>query len=373
MFKLIRFFLILFGLFCTTGIYATDTELKNLRWDWEVFDYSEGHFVPYYELTNTQSIRFEINLNKYRNSHLKLILPKNYFIWIDDQLVEANLENSTKYLALDSLYALYDKGRLNMTIYSKWFDGDKVETVLVNQELEMSSLVEETVFLKRNNHSRLDRFVIISIITLSLIALFRTFYYRLFQEYFSISKSIQLRQNFDLITAHSPLAWPNIGFMLFYAVLIGNTAMNVDLFQSNLNSDILFGSISRSNILLGLKIAVVCFLLMIGKLLLISLGTELFKIKKVRPIHFFTYFRLSLIIALLAFSFSVVNGVFDGNLANDNWHLIGFVLAAVWIARLILIFFVLNKIYTFRKLHLFSYLCSSELIPLLLFFKIFLK
>ncbi|MEO9803200.1 MAG: DUF4271 domain-containing protein [Reichenbachiella sp.] len=348
-------------------------ELRNLRWDWEVYDEEVNQYVPFFKQPNTKAIRFKLDFNKYKNSEVKLLLTDNCFVWIEDELVYRTMGRELVFFSLDSIQAIYKKNEVNMTIFSPQFNEKKISTAIVNEEEGTYSISKDWLLKKRIDQSQIDSFIIISIVTLSLIALFRSFNYRLFQEYFSLSRSLQLRQNFDLIIAHSPIAWPNIGFVIFYAILVGNSFMNIGLFQSDVHIDFPFGLSKGNRITMGLKISGCCFALMLLKWLLILITSELFKIQKARHLHFFTYFRHSLIIAITMFILSVIYGIFEGSLITKGWSVIQAMVVAVWSGRLILIFFVLNKIYTFRKLHLFSYLCSTELIPLLLFFKIFLK
>ncbi|WP_420579998.1 DUF4271 domain-containing protein [Reichenbachiella sp.] len=355
------------------GVQASDLELRNLKWDWEVYDQTTDQYIPYFKQSQTEAIRFKVDLNKYRNSYLKLTLPDQYFIWVQDELVYATPRPIIKYISLDSLYDLYDASTIHLTIYNESFDGNAIESIIVNLNQESRLWQGEDTLLERQGSNKSDLFIIISLISLSLIAILRAFNFRLFNEFLSLGKSIQLRQNFDLIIAHAPLAWPNIAFILFYSALIGSSVMSCDIFLTESNVVFPFTVGGSSSLILGLKISAYCFVFIIAKLLLIIAGSELFKLKKVRLVHFFTYFRLSLIFSIVAFSLSIVNGVFDGAMVNDYWKLIQISIVLFCSARVVLIYFVLNKIYTFRKLHLFSYLCSSELIPLLLFFKIFLK
>lgn len=349
---------------------SSKVELHNLRWDWEVYDEEAKHYVPFFKNPNTNLIRFELNFNKYKGSELKLQLAKGYFIWIENELVYHSANEGLVFLNLDSLQSVYDKAKVYMKIYSLRFSEQKISTVIVDREKRNYATSKYQFIETRINRNRTDLFIVISIITLSLIALFRSFNYRLFQEYFSLSRSLQLRQNFDLIAAHSPMAWPNIGFILFYAILVGNAIMNIGLFQNDIYIGFPTETFSDNGVVVGLKAIGYCFVFMLLKLLLISVSSELFKIRKARLLHFFTYFRLSLIIAIMVFSFSMLYGIFEGYLTANGWSLIQGMVGLAWFGRLILIFFVLNKIYTFRKLHLFSYLCSTELIPLLLFLKI---
>ncbi len=373
MFKQICIWIYLVCLLLAPGVEASDIELKNLKWDWEVFDQKSQHYVPYFKKPTTDALRFKVDLNKYRNSYLKLSVPEKHSIWIQDELIYVSSRPVTKYLSLDSLQDIYRMGSFYLSVYSDNLNGNTITSVLVNKEDDNLSLREESSFSSRKSNNWQDIFIIISIATMSLIAIFRAFYFRLFQEYLSIGKSLQLRQNFELAVAHAPLAWPNIGFIIFYSILIGSSVMICDLFLPNSSLIFPFSIKNEGGIYLGLKISIYCFVFMIAKLLLITAGTELFKLKKVKLIHFFTYFRLSLIFALFCFSLSILDGVFGGYLVSTWWNWIQLIVVLFWSGRLVLIYFVLNKIYTFRKLHLFSYLCSSELIPLLVFFKIFLK
>lgn len=363
----------LVGLLLGHQLEASESELKNLRYDWEVYDQQAAHFEPYLKQSDINAIRFELDVNKYREAHLKLALPADYYVWIGQELVNANLAPDTLYWPLDSIAEVYDESKLYVTIYSAQFAGQAIETSIINKKSESVDLGSALVLDKRDDQDQLNIFIIVSIATFALMAIFRAFNFRLFKEYFALGKSVQIRQNFDLITAYSPLSGPQLAFILFYAILVGNAVVNASLFLSDTTVSMGLSNIASLDIWFGMKVVAVCAILMIGKLLMIVVGTELFKINKVRAIHFFTYFRLSLIMAMIIFSLSVINGIFGGILVEKYWMIFQLIIVLAWLGRMVLVFFVLNKIYTFRKLHLFSYLCSSELIPLLLFFKIFLK
>lgn len=351
---------------------VNDVELHNLRWDWHSIDPETGQFVPYFQNSETTTIHFEIGLNRYRSAYLKFNLPTNTFCWIEQQLIFKSDDIRPLYLSIDSLRDVYSMSKLSITLYHENLEENLISTTVVNRNQSFQQKQDQEPEL-RYDLKQTDLFLIISIIVLLLIATFRTAHYRLFREYFSISKALQQRQNFDLITAYSPLAWPNIGFLIFYAILVGCSAINIGLYHIDESFTLPFGMSWQNSLLLGVKLIVLCFVFMLLKLVLISASSALFQINKVRLIHFFAYFRHSLIIAIGLFIFSLVNGIFEGSMVSGGWSLIQVLVVFVWSGRVIQIFFVLNKIYTFRKLHLFSYLCSTELIPLLLFLKVFLK
>lgn len=358
--------------FAFSATQTKDVELHNLRWDWQSHHPEINQLVPFFGYSKTSVIHFDVGLNKYRSSYLKFILQENTFCWINDQLIFRNGNNQPLYLSIDSLKQVYKQNQLSFTLYNSDLDEQLISTTVVNRN-QTGSIIKQEELQLRVGLGQSDPFIMISVIILLLIAAFRTAHYRLFREYFSVNKALQQRQSFELITAYSPLAWPNIGFILFYAVLIGCSVTNIGLFHAGDTFELPFELSRNNSLIIGLKICALCFVLMLLKLVLISASAALFKINKIRLIHFFTYFRHSLIIAIAIFIFSLINGIFEGSMVSEGWTFIQVLVVIVWSGRVIQIFFVLNKIYTFRKLHLFSYLCSTELIPLLLFFKIFLK
>lgn len=351
---------------------VTDVELHNIRWDWHSHNDATNELVPFFGYKETTTIHFKVDLNKYRGSQLKFVLQENTFCWIEDQLIFRAQDSKPRYITVDSLKKIYDKNQLSFTLYNEALDARLIKTTIISQNKIISTEQQGGPEL-RKELSRSDTFIVISVLILLMIAVFRTAHFRLFREYFSLSRALQQRQSFDLITAYSPLAWPNIGFIIFYAVLIGCSVVNIGLFQFNAEIKLPLGLTQSNSLVVGTTAGVLCLASMLLKLALVSASTTLFMIQKVRLIHFFTYFRHSLIIAMIIFIFSLFNGIFEGSMVSSGWMLIQVLVILVWSARVVHIFFVLNKIYTFRKLHLFSYLCSTELIPLLLFFKIFLK
>ena len=136
MIKKICIWVYLTSMIFASGANASDIELKNLRWGWEVFDQEAQHYIPYFKQPTTDAIRFKVDLNKYRNSYLKLTLPEKHYVWIQEKLVFATSYPETKYFALDSLYNIYQVGNFYMSVYSEELDGNSITSVIINKEDE---------------------------------------------------------------------------------------------------------------------------------------------------------------------------------------------------------------------------------------------
>ncbi|MCG8473954.1 MAG: DUF4271 domain-containing protein [Cytophagales bacterium] len=152
-----------------------------------------------------------------------------------------------------------------------------------------------------------------------------------------------------------------VGFLLFgikYGVFGGLYAGNGDSFPELIQSWIFWS---------------VCVFVFVGlKFVIVKYSSVLFNLKGVEPLHLIAFFRFALV-------FSVVGGgvilvyIFGGLSADISALFDGYSMP------LILVFVVLLSIYitilrksNYDKLHLFSYLCVCELIPMLVGVKLFL-
>lgn len=115
-----------------------------------------------------------------------------------------------------------------------------------------------------------------------------------------------------------------------------------------------------------------------GVLLLISLlrfiwlkiSAKIFRIKRFEFTHFFYMLRIASVIMVLIFSILIVcltNNFFEKK-AMMNFLLYGFFF--IYIFGILMLFLMMTKKVSFKNYHLFSYLCTAELIPFLVLSKL---
>ena len=160
-----------------------DVELHNLRWDWYVHNSESNQLVPFFEFPEAVAIQFKVDLNKYRNSHLKLVLQKNTFCWVENQLILKSGDIGPLYLSVDSLRKKYGKHQLSITLYNKKLDPKSMVTTIVNRNQADIAKKRQGPAL-RQKLGQSNTFIISSVVILLLIASFRTAHFRLFREYF---------------------------------------------------------------------------------------------------------------------------------------------------------------------------------------------
>jgi hypothetical protein len=115
------------------------------------------------------------------------------------------------------------------------------------------------------------------------------------------------------------------------------------------------------------------FALLLGKYLLIQAVGSVFKLSGVTHVHFYEYLLFSrvfyTIVVFLQFALFLVAPVWVSVLAE----VIIWVVLLFNIVRIIIINSVLSRLTSAKNLYLFSYLCTTELIPLLIGIKILIK
>ncbi|NJN40884.1 MAG: DUF4271 domain-containing protein [Flammeovirgaceae bacterium] len=115
-------------------------------------------------------------------------------------------------------------------------------------------------------------------------------------------------------------------------------------------------------------LSAIIFSLILIKLVLVYVFSGLFKIMEVLPLQFFNFVRIN----FLAFCSISVGCLIIFFMDQDIWilhvHLLWF-LVAFYVIWLLLIFLKLMPDNRFRLFHLFSYLCGSEIIPIIILIK----
>jgi hypothetical protein len=120
-----------------------------------------------------------------------------------------------------------------------------------------------------------------------------------------------------------------------------------------------------------IKLSAIIASLLIAKMVIVFMFSELFKVKDVAAIQYFHFIRALILAAVLITVFSLVNFIFRG---PAGW--LHFILlrtgAAVLVLSAVMMYLKLLGLTRYRFFHLFSYLCASEIVPLVILLKVLL-
>lgn len=374
--RIVLIFVFLF--YCLSEISAQQDKrhitVENLRSEWLVLSNERNQLTPYIkEIHSPTSIHVLLNLNKYSEYHLVIEVPEKASLFIENQIVAYQKSLDVLHLSIDSLKAIYEKDQIVVSVFSKKNLSEKLKIIIKDfdpyrgesfRNVDLSSDL-------RSQYSFGD-FGILSILIIMIFGIsLQASQGYIFNEYFNLKKVISLKPKSEILYSVSLFSTQNLLFMMFYGVTMGFSITNL-IARVAPNALIQYGYMTTFKVfLLAFVLSLIFTLFMILKYLQLKLITDVFMFRKATPIHFYEYLRFTMIISFTFFLLALVNNFSQGMVLNRHLMITTYLFVFLLIVRSILIFFKLNKLQTFRKLHLFSYLCSTEIIPLIILLKIF--
>lgn len=193
---------------------------------------------------------------------------------------------------------------------------------------------------------------------IGLLILYRT-YPQITFDYFNVVKIFSIRAE----EAGTMARMTSAGNIFFYAFLSALIALALQLVGLPL---VKYPTVGWQ---LGLSI-VVAFGFIAGKIVLIRMLAYFYGISDAAPNQFYQYVRLLLFIFLLGAMLLLIKFMM-GYPAVHSRGVIGLFFVAMSLIFIPLAFLRLSRQSTFNVFHLFSYLCLSEVIPLIILLKLF--
>jgi hypothetical protein len=336
----------------------------DLADEWLV--YENGDFVPYQSGSKTTTIYFFLNSQSAEDT-LVIASPVPFSVYLNHQLIF----NSDKELAIPV-------ASLTEQYTSPWLVGIYQQGGIDRLSTHLSSNrtgAQNTSELKERAPNFFMDFCIVGTIFL-LICLIMLMYTNahLTFDYFNFLKLFSIQEREDSLLNSRISASTNILFYAF-AALLGAFVLLIIFHNANFELRIAqyfqvrgFGH----GLMQWLVLGGIIFALLILKLIVVAFTTSLFSWRDQAPIHYFNFIRLTFFIfsmnALLCLIFFVL-GVEHAGAYAFLANVIVFWLA-VWI---IVIGLKLLRRVSLSFFHLFSYLCASELIPVVITIKVLLS
>jgi hypothetical protein len=328
--------------------------------------YQDGTYSPISDKSNvSNTVYFKVDLYRNLGAALKIESAKPYFIFINGQLItESSTEVSFR---LDSLADKYSSPMLVGIYQDKLNPRSLNTTITLNKKVSAGDdeLSEKPVTYFRDFATLTGLMLIVlfvSIINLNP---------KLASDYFSVVKIFSLREVDDAQSNARLTSSANIQFYIACSLLIGFFLL---LILRHLPDDyalpLRFSASSFWQIMWQwLRLSMIVLMLFGFKIFLVFNLTRLFDMKGVARIHFFNWVRLMLIVigvcTVVVFVYYISRGQYPGFFS-------GFLAAVtcLLIAWIIVVFMKLNGKTEHSMFHLFSYICATEIIPLVITIKV---
>lgn len=334
--------------------------LNNLQPQWLI--YQNETYQPYHS-QSSNTIYFWVKPRNHQKEVLHIHSRHVFSFYVNHQLVLQ--KKGDVVISVDSLMRNFSSP-LFCGIYSA-AGVHHLQTFVSDYKPE-----RDLGLLKRKDSHFLDFSIIATIILIACFAIFIRTNPALTLDYFNVNKLFSFQDKdeskFTLRIASSVnlLIYLFGSFFLALVLLIafrlaGNQFWLSQQFQVHSTKQA-FG--------LWLWLSFIIFLIFILKLIWLTLLTSLFGFRDTVSFQFFNFVRM-LLLAVSAIAFlCIIFFVFKVQQSN-YFEMLIIIMSGIFAAGTIITYFKLLSRMPFHFFHLFSYLCASEIIPLLVLMKVF--
>lgn len=307
-------------------------------------------------------ILFEIDKREWVNSFLTIEYPKPFSLFIDDKLYSSG--TTSAFIDIKGITA--KDYRSDITVYSEALNPFYLSTkALKIIDSSNNALGNDVVIVEPRVRDPFQNFFIIaSIIVLIYFTVLYTFYPRSLAEYFSLTRAISPRELDENLLKTRPFTGINISIYIFISLIIGLLIYSIihlaNLFPEELQY---YPESSFIGIWYWLKLSTNIFALIFLKYILITIFSNLFVVNEFVSSHFYNSLRLLFMLAVLLML--ITGALYYGFVKNHTilyFSIYSVLLYSIPFISLIIYLKLMNSS-GYKKLHLFSYLCGTELIP----------
>jgi len=379
MYKLILSLLLL-G--CTSALSAQESmkllPVEDLKSKWLTVDRSGERYVPY---VNRKSLQYPVigmmlEVEEISGLTLGICVPEGTSLFINNKIVDRTIQAGCNYYDLDSLKTQHGASSgMFLSLFKENLDPLTVSTTLMTRQPFSDSLdaTSPTVQIKRRAADHFtDFFVVAMLIMAAFYAFLINRYPRGHRDFFNASKAFSLTLKEEKVLTQRNMSTANTMFFCLYGMSI---ALIIILFWN------IFGGIPEIMDFINLStfwgclfswvtLSAISFCVVELKYLLIRILCSLLNVEKIAQIHFFDFVRIGLI--FICTTLLVASILYLSNLNQlIPFTIILYVFVALLGIRIIILLFKLIGETSFRKIHLISYLCTTEILPLLIGIRIF--
>ena len=357
------FFLLLY-----TSVFAQEkfTVVKDLRTEWMVFE--DGAYQPVGDgpIRPANTIYFPLDVEADAGSYLRLQSARPYFLFVNGKVI-GEFEGEVKF-KVDSLLRQAYSGSHWVAIHQNKINRRDLQAAIIS----MQPPPPREAHTEARPYSNFRDFVVIAgLIIILLFLLAVRLNPKLAADYFSISRLMSSREADDSQASARLTSGSNVQFYILCSLVIGFYLLIImDKLPPAYALPINFEASGFWMMWLQwLKLSMIVFYVFILKLLIIFLLTRLFDMHGMARYHFFNWMRLLLVVFGAA---TVVLFIYFISRGDNPFFFEAFlsVVVVVLIAWIVMAFFKLSGRSGHSMFHLFSYLCATEIIPLLITVKI---
>lgn len=307
-------------------------------------------------------IVFEFDKTEWPNTLLSIQYSKPFSLFIDDNLYSSGLNDITlDWTEIDSR-----NHRVVVTVFSEGLNPYYLKTQafkLVTTSLD--PLSDDVVIVEHRDRDAFhDFFILASIILLVYFTVLITYYPRSLSEYFRFTRAISPRELDENLLKTRPFTGINISIYVYISLILALLIYSIvhlsNLFPEELHY---YPDSAYWGIWYWLRLSAIILAFIFLKYILITIFSNLFVVNDFVQSHFYNSLRLLFMLTttLMLFTGALYYG-FVNNQSTIYYSIYSILLYSLPMVSLIIYLKLMNSS-GYKNLHLFSYLCGTELIP----------
>jgi hypothetical protein len=344
--------------------------------DWLVYSSQYKNYVPFSKGINegTKSVSLYIDLLKNRRYFLLVKAENESYLFLEGSLQKKILKDQWLELSIDSLFRIYKKEELLLSVYGNAGTDDKDVLICHKKPQDANGAIEKTastlINIKPINFSQFGNF---SVLAMLIILILNVWIFNANPLAFSrLINPLEFFNN-DPREQLSKLNKPYSNTVIFLVIIVSMLMAFILVFFANNKLNLFSVSAilsEESNIIQFLidffMLSAIFFLLTYGKFIFMVLVGQMLNLDKLVETLFLKiiqssyYFYVALF--LLVFMLSLNNGIWLVPLRSY----ILFPFLIFYVIRFFTLYVVTKPPASFINLYLFSYLCVIEIIPLII-------
>lgn len=339
---------------------------KDLRSEW--MTYEQGAYKPSGSdhLNGRNTLYLQIVPEEFPGSYLRIKSERPFFVFINSR-INGEYKGSVAF-DLDSLRTV-DQGRLyTLAIHQRNINERDLKTAIISKQRQ--AIVVTNTVAKPASYFR-DFVVVAGILIILLFLVILRINPKLAADYFSVARIFSAREGEDSQSSARLTSSSNVQFYILCSMMM---ALYLMIILKNLPSDYAlpvhfqatgFWMISWQ----WIKLGIIIFSFFVFKIIIIFLLTRLFGMRGMARFHFFNWIRLLLIVfgtaTIILFMYFISRGE-----SEDFFVVFLSLVVIILIVWIVVAFFKLSGRSEHSMFHLFSYICATEIIPLLITVKV---
>lgn len=368
-----RIFLLTISIFINT-LHAKADEFFRMDYSdhWVIYDESNGSFAPVIgDIAKDRTIHFFLNLIADAGKKFEICSNAEISILIDGNIIENEILDGCFLWEMDSLHQTYRKGSIQISIYKVDREANLKTSILypaLGFEPEENPIKGRLTPIQSN-------YILFALIIIGIAALLiRESNHRFFEEFSSVSKIFALRVRSSQIYLSKPLA--KEVFLMIFLQSLGVSFLIISLSQVlpdvgifSIDSSMTFWGLVGQWILVTFALVTIFYL----QFIVLYVANLFFKNSRILHIQFYdnlriVHFYLIALFAIVILFYAISSSIFLWFI-SQLW----IITIVMFILKGLIIYLKMLNETSHRKLHIFSYFCATEILPVALVVKIVLS